>query len=299
MKKLIVLFAAAVMILPLVSSCNKQDQPTKEVVMEPAATADVAKSISFESATTSANPTYTKAGRTYEILSIEFTEDSRYILRRRPLLTGSGAVGPWTKADDGIEVVVGKFTESNGVYKCEGEYSGTVEPKADGTITVTPQGSQAQETKATVKETTSTTTEGVNASRTWRVSDCYIKISGEGINVETGFNGCDFKEIADYLASTGVKIDASKLAGFRVVEVLFTGEDNMAIVFADGSAFYGTYRLSGENISYTLTSGGNDLMGRTATGTMTFPANKRAELGLTTSVKGYTGALDLSMVQAN
>ena len=49
MKRILFILAAAVMILPLSSSsCKKQDNPTEDVAMEPAKTADVAKVISFE-----------------------------------------------------------------------------------------------------------------------------------------------------------------------------------------------------------------------------------------------------------
>ena len=86
MKKLVILFAAAVMMLPLAISCKKVDQPTTDVVMEPAATADVAKVVSFENLPMAQRPTYVTAGSTYEIVSVEFTEGSRYIMRRRPVL---------------------------------------------------------------------------------------------------------------------------------------------------------------------------------------------------------------------
>ena len=292
MKKLFFLFAAAAMILPLAFSCTKEDKPTN-VEMEPAKTADVAKVVSFEKAT-GTNPTYTKDGKTFEILSIEFTEGSRYILRRRPLLTGSGAVGPWTKADDGIEVVTGTFTESNGKYNCQGEFAGTVEPKGTS-ADVTPQGGQTQSAPANVQDTNTTTKEATNASRTWKVNNSYIKVSGKGINIDTGFNGLDFVSIADYAMNSGISINPANFMGYSCTEVLFTGEGSMVISFSGAPSFYGTYRLSGENLSYTFLSGGNDIIGQSASGTLTFPADHKAELTLNTTIKGYTGSIQLSM----
>lgn len=287
MKKLFFLFAAAAMILPLAFACTKEDKPA-DVEMDPAKTADVAKVVSFEKAT-GTNPTYSKAGKTYEILSIEFTEGSRYILRRRPLLANS-----LTKADDGVEVVTGTFTESNGKYNCQGEFTGTVEPKGTS-ADVTPQGGQTQSAPANVQDTNTTTKEATNASRTWKVNNSYIKVSGKGINIDTGFNGLDFVSIADYAMNAGVNINPVNFMGYSCDEVLFTGEGSMVISFTGAPAFYGTYRLSGENLSYTFLSGGNDIMGQSANGTLTFPAEHKAELTLNTTIKGYTGSIQLSM----
>ena len=171
------------MMLPL-ASCNKQDQPDqKEVVMEPAATTEVAQIISFEDAP-GENPVYLdlKKDIKYEVLSIEITEGSRYIMRRKPVITESNSVSA-TKAGGAIEIVVGKLAFIDGKLVCTGSFVATIEIKT-GIATISVEGGSAKSYAAAVtKPADSGSTQSTNASRTWEVASSIINISGGGIGV--------------------------------------------------------------------------------------------------------------------
>lgn len=290
MKKLIVLFAAAVIALPLLCSCNPEDKPTKKVVMEPAPTAEDAVLFTFEE-----KPLYMMNGQKCEIVSIEFTEDSRYILGLSPVIDGSVSATPDTKALKLGNVVNGKFTVSGGTYITHGEYEAQMELR-DQVAKIT--GAVTGEFKGKKKRSESVTVEEVNANRTWVIDNTYIKITG-GLNVEAAFKGCDFQEIAQFLKDNGAKIDPSKLAGYKVSELELTGSGTMNIVYSDKLSFYGSYTISGENFSYSLMIiNNNDIMGAVASGKLTFPADKKAELVINTSISGYNGTIQFSMHQA-
>ena len=288
MKKLFFLIAAAVMVLPLMSSCDQEDQPKKPVVMEPGPTAEVAQIITFED-----KPLFHKGNQDYEILSIEFTEDSRYILGLSPIVAGSSVA---TKAGNLSKVVTGKFTESGGKFMTKGEYEAQMELLES--VMKILQGANWAEFKIKKKKTNTSTTEQTNAARTWVVDDCFLTITGK-LNIQSGFKGCDFQEIAQFLKNNKVNIDPSKVAGYKVSEIMFTGGPSMNIQFSNGESFYGSYSLSGENISYNFTVIANkDIINGSASGTLTYPADKKAELVLNTSIDGYNGTIQFNMSQA-
>ena len=297
MKRILFILAAAALILPLSSSsCQKQDDPTpQDVVMEPAKTADVAKVVSFE-LVSGATPRYiSKEGKEYDVLSIEFTEGSRYILRRRLVITASSV----TKAESGVEVVTGKFTESGGKYTCQGAFEATVEPKGSDSAAITVNG-KTQTAAAQVTATPQTTNSNkTNANRTWKVDNSIINIYGQGISLEMGFKGCDFFQVATYAYENGAKIDPSKLAGYSITELIFTGNNTMNISFAGQPSFYGEYTLNGNNISYRLTVGSNELLQTTANGTLTFPTDGKATLRLNSSLKGYSGSIEFALTEVD
>lgn len=295
MKKIIIMLAAAVMMLPL-ASCNKQDQPApKEVVMEPAATTEVAQIISFEDAP-GENPVYLdlKKDIKYEVLSIEITEGSRYIMRRKPVITESNSVSA-TKAGGAIEIVVGKLAFIDGKLVCTGSFVATIEIKT-GIATISVEGGSAKSYAAAVtKPAGSGSTQNTNASRTWGVASSIINISGGGIGVQTGFKGCDFHEIAQFAKNAGANLDPEKVAGYSITEIIFTRQKTFSISFSGGATFYGTYQLNGENVSCSITSGASDIVGQSASGTLTFPAKGKAVLSLSTTVKNYSASVEFEM----
>ena len=85
MKRILFILAAAAMILPLSSSsCKKQDNPTEDVVMEPAKTADVAKVVSFE-LVSGATPRYiSKEGKFFLSSSLKTAVTSFAVARSSP-----------------------------------------------------------------------------------------------------------------------------------------------------------------------------------------------------------------------
>lgn len=300
MKKIIIMLAAAVMMLPLVS-CDKQDKPDpqKEVVMEPAATSDVAQIISFEDAP-GENPVYLdlKKDIKYEVLSIEITEGGRYIMRRMPVITDASSI-PATKAGGAIEIVVGKLAFIDGKLVCTGELEAVIDFKG-GSVTLTIQGGSPKDYPAKfIKGSTGSSTKGVNAARTWGVENSIVNISGSGVSVQAGFKGCDFHEIAQFAKKGGANIDPAKVEGYNISEIIFTGGTTVAISFTGGATFYGTYKLNGNNISCDITSGADDIVGHSASGTLTFPADKKAVLSLSTTVKGYSASVEFELKQIN
>lgn len=292
MKKLFILLAAAALMLPL-ASCHKdpgkdKDQP---VEMKPAATADVAKVVSFESAPAEKKPTYSRGNVIYEMISIEFTEANRYILKGKPVATKAG--------NSDVEILTGPYTEKNGTYQCTGDFSGTVTVSGNGSnkdVTVNT-GGEEQKTTGNVSAPSTGSSDKTNASRTWKVVNCVVAVSGNGLSVNKGFTGCNMEEIAKYIKSNGGDINPDILAGYNVSEILFTGSNTVVISFTNAPDFGGSYTLNGENFSMTLEVGGNDLVNQKATGSLSFPADGKAEFSLMMSFKGYTGGIDFSLTE--
>lgn len=139
--------------------------------------------------------------------------------------------------------------------------------------------------------------ENAKALRTWTVDFCILEISGNGISLMAGFKGCDIEEIARMAEKNGAKIDFSKIAGYKMSEISLYDNDVLAITFENKEVFYGKYTLNGKNIVYTFTSGGKDLQGKTASGTLTYPAAKEAVLTLKTTINEYSGSIELDMTE--
>jgi len=293
MKKLVMLVAAAAMILPLVSSCEKDKPEVEEdVVMEPAATADDAKLISFESNLDSA-PILNNDDKTYKFISIEFTEDSRYILVRQ--LVAEAETKAW---GSDISVLIGSFTKENSnTYSLSGDFSGKVEISSNN-VTVIVNG-ESQTSNANITDTVKGTQEQTNANRSWIVKSCIVKITGKGVSIEKSFSGCDFYEIGKYVKDNGVNYDPSKLSGYNIEEIIFTGQNTMILIFTQADDFYGTYTLSGKNIRYVLSMGGTDLMNASASGTLDFPSEGKAKLSLNVAFNNYSGTIEYDLRAKN
>ena len=131
----------------------------------------------------------------------------------------------------------------------------------------------------------------------WTVDFCIVEISGNGISLTAGFIGCDIEEIARMAERNGAKIDFSKIAGYKMSEISLYDNNVLAINFENKEVFYGKYALSGKNIVYTFTSGGKDLAGINASGTLTYPTAKEAVLTLKTTIKEYSGSVELDMTE--
>ena len=239
MKKYFILSVAALVVLPMFLACHKSDSntddPTVElVVMDDPVTKEVAKTIEFKA---NALPVYVDDVAQYEILSIEFTEGGRYIMKRR--------VAAITKVEVGdVETVVGTYTESNGTYNMEGFGEVTVS-EGSGTqeVEVKPAGEEnadnATTTQATVTQTTTSSTEENNISRTWSVANTLLKVSGSGVSIEKTFTGLNLQEMAKYAASNGVSKLSDKLdrfAGYTVKNLIFTGDNTICFDFTGASA---------------------------------------------------------------
>ena len=158
---------------------------------------------------------------------------------------------------------------------------------------------ESKEYPAVITKSSTSGVPATNIARAWKVDGCYLKVSGK-VNVERGFNGCDFKEIAQFLKENNVKIDPSELDGYKIEEFYFTGSNTMVISFTNTYTFYGDYKLNGENISYLFTVIHNkEILNASASGTLTFPADKKAELMLNTIIDGYSGQITFNLSEAN
>lgn len=292
MKKILVLFAAAAMVLPLAIACEPENKPTKEVVMKAGPTAEDAQLINL---TTAQKPTLQRNGETLEIQSIELTEGNRYILVCEPLLVSSQVS---TKAGR-IEVLIDRFnelTDGGKKFRLQGKYNADIQFQGKK-LRVTKDG-KTDEYDADSKPSTTSTTAATNAARTWKVDDCFLKITGK-LNIESGFKGCDLQEIAKFLQSNNVKIDPSQFAGYKLETMSFTGAGTIAFAFSS-AAFYGSYKLNGENISYSFTAiSKSDIINASASGTLTFPADKKAVLQVSTTIDGYSGYIEFNLSQAD
>lgn len=296
MKKLIALFAVAALVLPLAIACNPEDKPAKEVVMQPGPTAESAMVVSFEASPQ--KPHFENKGQNLEVVGIEFTESGRYFLVCQPLLAES-ATKTGISGNSRTLVLIAKFDEiaAGKNYKLRAPFDATIEIR-DKAVKITRNNDSA-EYPAVISKPTTSGVPATNIARAWKVDGCYLKVSGK-VNVERGFNGCDFKEIAQFLKENNVKIDPSELDGYKIDEFDFTGSNTMVISFTNTYTFYGDYKLNGENISYLFTVIHNkEILNASASGTLTFPADKKAELMLNTIIDGYSGQITFNLSEAN
>lgn len=296
MKKLIALFAVAAMVLPLATACNPDDKPTKEVVMQPGPTAESAMVVSFEASPQ--KPHFENKGQNLEVVGIEFTESGRYFLVCQPLLAES-ATKTGISGNSRTLVLIAKFDEiaAGKNYKLRAPFDATIEIR-DKAVKITRNNDSA-EYPAVISKPTTSGVPATNIARAWKVDGCYLKVNGK-VSVERGFTGCDFHEIAQFLKDNDVKIDPSELVGYKIEEFDFTGSNTMVISFSNAYTFYGDYTLNGENISYKFTVIHNDdILNANASGTLTFPADKKAELQLNTVIDGYKGQITFNLSEAN
>lgn len=298
-KQIAILSLALLALMPAVFSCNKQpsgSDTTQEIVMPDPATKAAAKTVEFKAGNL---PKYEDTQASYEVLSIEFTEGGRYIMKRRVTAVKS-------KVGD-IEIIVGMYTESNGNYNMSGV--GTVNVSTDNkTVEWKPSGDQNKDnqttTEANVKKTTTTGTDESNLARTWRVENCKLTVTGNNVAIERGFSGLNLEEIAKYAAENGVSQLKNKLdrfVGYNVANILFTGDKTFCISFTGANAIEGAYNLntSSKKFSYDFSSSDNSFFHGTGSGGYEFTGTTKAYVSMSLSLEGYNGTLEMNLAQAN
>lgn len=298
-KNLLVLVALSVVALPFLFSCGKPndpDKPAETVVMQDPPTKDAAIKIEFHE--DKPLPKYVDSEGEYEVLSIEFTESNRYIIKRR-------IIGTKAKVGD-IQTVVGSYTESNGNYNCAG--FGSVNVSGSGSnanVNVKPEGSENAGNEfngnANVQDTPeSSSQDQKNADRNWKIDSTDLEVAGDGVHISRGFGGCDLYEIATFAQKNKAKIDPEKFVGYKVVEFIFTGNGTFVINFTgpNAPAIEGSYKIneSSKTINFTL-PGDNPFFSGSISGTYEYPADKKMTLVLNASIKGYSGSMTFIMVQ--
>lgn len=140
-------------------------------------------------------------------------------------------------------------------------------------------------------------TKGAKVVYTWTVDYCILNISGGGISIMAGFKGCDIEEMARMAERNGATFDISKVAGYKVTRISLFDNNILAVYFANEEVFYGELLTNGSKIKYTFKSGGKDLEGISAEGTLTFPAKKNAVLILNATIKDYSGSVEFNMIE--
>lgn len=294
-KNLLVLAALSVVALPFLFSCGKPndpDKPAETVVMQDPPTKDAALLIEFHE--DKPLPKYADNQGEYEVLSIEFTESNRYIIKRRVIETKA-------KVGD-IQTVVGSYTESNGNYNCPG--FGSVNVSGSGSnanVNVKPEGGNEFNGNANVKDTPEGSSQDQkNADRNWKIASTTLEVNGDGVRFSRDFEGCDLHEMADFAKRNKANVDPDKFVGYKVVEFIFTGNGTFVINFTgpNAPAIEGTYKIneSSKTINFTL-PGDNPFFSGSIPGTYEYSVDKKMTLVLNASIKGYSGSMTFIMSQ--
>lgn len=235
MKKAL-LFCAAVAALVLSASCNKtgSDNKTdnKAVVLPAAQYTESAKKLLLNNSS---------------ILSIEFTESGRYIIRNQV-----------AKADENVEFIRGTYTVNGSVYTLSNYGTVTV---SGNQVTIEKTDGEKVEASYTEAPTYPANDFYTTIARAWKVDKTDISVSFDGkSSVGVVKNGCDIPAILKELEQkANVDINDENMAGYVVKEVNFTMAKTIEIAFTGKPSVAGTISLS-ENgeFGYEL-SGANGL----------------------------------------
>ncbi len=303
-KKLINYTLVALAAFPLLFSCAKKDQNDTDavtgtdeetVVMEAPTTKQAAVAITFSE---NQQPVYEDAAAKYQIREIEFTEDSRYIMERVVVATKL-AVGD-------VETIVGKYSVSGSTYSMEG--FGEVEVSSSSSVTVKPEGDSdntATYTPEKVSNASTSNTDEDNLCRSWVVNNILLTVSGEGVQIEKSFTGCNIEEMAKYAANNGVsqlKDRLGELAGYNVNNIIFTGNKTFCVSFTNGFAVTANYSMlssAQSGFTYSFENSDNPFFTGSGSASFTFPADGKLEIDLSATVEGYDGTLRMKLSKAN
>lgn len=237
MKKLIFWALAALLIVPV--SCGKgggSDSSWKEP-----STKEQAQLITFK------EPVPVGA---YKVHTIEFTEGSRYIVTYNAQENGTkGSLGP--------NALFGSFSYSAGAFLLSG-FGRVVIDGTQVTITTETAGGSPITGEASIKPTYTNSVPQNNLCRTWKMGTVIIGVSGGDFGqagVEKRFdNGLNMTEIGNW-AKTYAHIsdeDLASLAKYTVKELSVTGNGSILVAFTGADPILGSYRLSGEGISFSF-----------------------------------------------
>lgn len=178
------------------------------------------------------------------------------------------------------------------------------------TIQFTPAGSSSSITVngATVKDIVAGSDLIANMSRSWTVSSSIISVKGAALGsagIQKKIDGTlDLYEFATWAEGLNKGIsfsdkDKKELSGYRVKNIIITGDNTFVIKFTEKYPFYGKWNLSGSTFSYDLGDLGNAIINGKATGTFTFPAYNTALLDVKATITAggttYEGRLELTL----
>lgn len=262
----IVLLAAASLMLPFSCNPSSSDDPVEDIVLQDPITKDHAVVTTFNT------PLVLSVGRVH---SIEMTEAARYIMAYEPLVKSKSTGG-----ED--KVAVGSY-----VFK-DGEYIlsplGITIKIVNGKVFI--DGEEVDATVITVS--TSGNRDRSNAARNWKINSIRIKVGGNGVNISKSYSGFDLPAIARDIKSKGVNIsesDIQNLNGYVVKEIIMTGSNTFVISFTGADPFVGTWTLSGNTFTYTLSETDNPILtGGSASGSLEITGTNSAVLSVKASI---------------
>lgn len=292
MKKAIYFMLAAALFMPVAcqKSSNNDNPKTDDVVMADPATKQAAKVVEFKDAPALI---IKKNGNSEEkiVKKVEFTESNRAIVHATPVLAA--------KADEIEEILIFSYTVNGSTYTISGVGTFTV---SSNTVDIKAEGGETVTVSAQVTNTSTSNSTTSNLARNWAVADVFISVKGGNVSAEKKFNGVDLYEIATYVNGQGVNFTEAQLnafKGYKVEEFIFTGSNTFVINFTQANPYYGSWTLSGNNFSYKLTYGGDDFFNGEASGTISFPAQNKAELKINGKIdangSSYTGTLEMNL----
>lgn len=281
MKATKILFAAALAAL-LLPSCNKNGRDDVVTLQTPAMAKD-AMTIEFADV----HQELVIGGETVIPEKIVFTEEGDFLLAGKPL----------TKASEGRRFIQGLFNVKSGVYEMMDAAKKVIASLVvnGGSIEITPAGGVKVVLNGNVKKTSDNSDESGWLCRNWVPGEIIAVIPSKGI--DRSFNP-DFKEVADYLAEKGVKIEPSKYAGYKVTKVSFTINGDFIVYFSDQDPYMGQWSWkSAKDLTFKYefeTTVENEFLKGAADGTIKFKNNK-CEVAMNATVNDIAGIITFGL----
>jgi len=238
MKKILfhILFLAA--LLPLPFACDPVPD-TDPHFAEPAFVS-YAGSLSVENFKQSVSvQTKAPVSASSSIVSIELTESGMYV------------IGWLAEGESGVSYKTGTYTASGNEYKLAGYGTVLFDNSKTGIVSLTlkPDGGTAQVVMAKFDKPSGSNT----VYRTWNVEKTRVTAKG-WVTVSADFNGCNLKEIADFLRANSHKAPAD-VQNRSVETITLTGTERMILGYSDGSADLNEFSLNGNVLTYTFNDG--------------------------------------------
>lgn len=252
-------------------------------------------------------------GTSYHMKKTTFTEDGEALIYVGIEEGTPETPSPEVPEEPEIKLIVKPFTAET-FTKATGfvyNVSGVGKFEIIGnTIQFTPAGSSSSITVngATVKDIVAGSALIANMSRSWTVSSSIISVKGAALGsagIQKKIDGTlDLLEFANWAEGLNKGIsfsdkDKKELSGYRVKNIIITGDNTFVIKFTEKYPFYGKWNLSGSTFSYDLGDLGNAIINGKATGTFTFPADNTALLDVKATITAggttYEGRLELTL----
>ena len=306
MKKSLLIFALAALMMPAFVSCSKDNKDKDIKDATPTFEAPKFQNEAMKLTLVQTPPVTPEPGEqpapTSDIKSIEFTEGGIYIVARYNRPTSTSTV---TKADDDEDLIyiTGTYTMNGKTYVMEGFGTVTVEGEGETvSVTITEIDNETgEETTYDVEGNAEVPEETNDVYRTWIVDELYIKVTGGDLDkagVSKTFKGCNMREIADYLKKNKVSFDDSDLDKYNITNITISGMGTFLIQFSDADPFVGVSDVNSGKFEYDFSAskGGNKIINVKGTGFIDFYMNasnqERCALTLIGSIEGNSTKYD-------